>query len=126
MTKLQDGKLKTDKSAAKAAGKHKVDDMQTVSGSKATGAKGKEKDLTKQLILTGADIMEKECSKAEGLKLLCIVGQHLLHPRLVRDHFGTSENEDPDENRVCPHAPRRRSKNVHSKTDFSACALLGL
>ena len=57
MAKLQDSKLKTDKSAAKTAGKHKVDDMQTVSGSKATGAKGKDKDLTKQLILTGADIM---------------------------------------------------------------------
>ena len=57
MTKLQDGKLKTDKSTAKAEGKHKVDDMQTVSGSKAAGGKGKDKDLAKQLVFTGADIV---------------------------------------------------------------------
>ena len=58
MAKLQDSKLKTDKPATKAAGEHKVDGMNAVSGSKAAEAKaGKDKDLTKKLVLTGADIM---------------------------------------------------------------------
>ncbi len=57
MAKLQDSKLKTDKSATKTAGKHKVEDMNAVSGSKATTKADKDKDLTKKLVLTGADIV---------------------------------------------------------------------
>ena len=55
MAKLQDSKLKADKPATKTAGKLKAGDMHTVSGSKTTGVKDKE--LSKKLVLTGADIV---------------------------------------------------------------------